>query len=727
MKGLLAGILSFLLSLMGFLAAPFSGNTDDSLLYTVGLSSEMLYGAGDAPAEPSTETASTEQPSTEAPATGHAASGNPDGYLSQTVMIYMIGSDLESEGGMASMDIEEMEEAGIDTDRHNVVLYTGGADSWMNDTVSADKNSIFQLSDTGFEEVDTLERANMGKADTLSDFLNWVYENYKTESYALVLWNHGGGPNVGYGCDENYNYDCLTLAEMNQALSDSPFGEDNKLEWVSFDACLMASIEVAEVFAPYSRYLIASQESEPGYGHYYGYLACLNDGDATGDKVGKEIASNYIQYYEELVNYDSRYECDVTMSCMDLSKIENVTKAMDTVFSDAEEGISMGDYGEIVRSRTKTKAFGVFTTSDSYDLIDLYSLSEELSGLYESCSELQTALDAFVVVNETNVDGAHGVSVYYPYDNYEYQDYWMASYDSISPSEAYTRFLRTITGEEPDIDIEQVDNTETDVAYEDVDWTLHYDNVAARDGDGFAIKLTDEQKAYFSHANCAILIQDEDEEEGEIYGCMAIATTLTEDENSEIYVDMSKYVVEMNNEAGDAEYGGPVSISVPEVDRDMVQVSGLVNRFGTEFTDMETHSVIVNLKLNEDGKHYDVLQAIIDDEDTEDESEQDTSSEEETGSSLIAEKQYIDISDYTVFSNYYAMYIPTYEDDGSMKIISDWERSKWTEGREVNIEEGGITFSVIDIPEEEKDLYYCHFIVFDIYGNYHISDLVPLQ
>ena len=45
-------------------------------------------------------------------------------------MIYMVGSNLESQSNLASMDILETLESGIDSSRFNVVIYCGGAKSW---------------------------------------------------------------------------------------------------------------------------------------------------------------------------------------------------------------------------------------------------------------------------------------------------------------------------------------------------------------------------------------------------------------------------------------------------------------------------------------------------------------------------------------------------------------------------------------------------------------------
>ena len=44
---------------------------------------------------------------------------------SQTIMIYMVGSDLESEYGNASLDLQEMQEAMPDVDNNNIIVYTG--------------------------------------------------------------------------------------------------------------------------------------------------------------------------------------------------------------------------------------------------------------------------------------------------------------------------------------------------------------------------------------------------------------------------------------------------------------------------------------------------------------------------------------------------------------------------------------------------------------------------
>ena len=49
----------------------------------------------------------------------------------QTIMVYLVGSDLESDYGNASLDLDEMETAGVDIAHNNILVYAGGASEWQ--------------------------------------------------------------------------------------------------------------------------------------------------------------------------------------------------------------------------------------------------------------------------------------------------------------------------------------------------------------------------------------------------------------------------------------------------------------------------------------------------------------------------------------------------------------------------------------------------------------------
>ena len=62
----------------------------------------------------------------------------------RTIMIYMAGCNLESEGGLASNDLEAILPEEIDLEKTNILVYTGGTKKWYND-FKEDENAIYLL------------------------------------------------------------------------------------------------------------------------------------------------------------------------------------------------------------------------------------------------------------------------------------------------------------------------------------------------------------------------------------------------------------------------------------------------------------------------------------------------------------------------------------------------------------------------------------------------------
>ena len=238
----------------------------------------------------------------------------------RTVMIYMIGSDLESKYLAASRDIDEMTDSSIDYDDVNIIIYTGGTKNWHNEAIPNDKQALFLVKNG------KLEKLIEFKSDSMLDYKNLVYlldygynnfdtEYYKTDYYDLILWDHGAGPIYGYGYDEYHNTDSMSLIDIKKALDESPFNGVNKLELVGFDACLMSTVEVAHILSDYAEYMVASQEFEPGMGWDYSFLEKIDSNTSSID-LGKNIINSYYKFYS-----DKSYINGVSLSFLKLSKI----------------------------------------------------------------------------------------------------------------------------------------------------------------------------------------------------------------------------------------------------------------------------------------------------------------------------------------------------------------------------------------------------------------------
>ena len=172
-----------------------------------------------------------------------------------TVLLYICGSDLESLYSSAAEDIEEIAAAEYSEDVR-VVIQTGGANEWHNN-VSSDAIQRFIKTEGGIECVEELDDANMGAPETLADFVLWGVENYPAKKMGLILWDHGGG-SVGGVCQDEKNDDSLTLAELDKVFNSVYDAMTDRFEFIGFDACLMATLETANILVPYARYMYAS-------------------------------------------------------------------------------------------------------------------------------------------------------------------------------------------------------------------------------------------------------------------------------------------------------------------------------------------------------------------------------------------------------------------------------------------------------------------------------------
>lgn len=365
--------------------------------------------------------------------------------IKQVLMLYMVGSDLESEAGLASRDIQEILDSGICFDNMTIYLCIGGSSYWWNDRISHQGTAVFEVTSEGLLPVYELRSQNMAQPETLTEFIDYGYNAQEAQFYSLLLWNHGGGAVLGFGADENYGYDALTLREMDEAFENSALIRDGKrFEWVGFDACLMGMIEVADMLSDHAGYMIASEEVENGAGWNYSCLAAISrEAQPTGRVCSELIIDAYRQYHET----GSRGVPDYTLSALELSKTEAVVTKLEALVEAAGETLLQGGYSRIARSRDRAKAFGKISSNGIYDTVDLYDFTENLKGLYpRQTSDLQTALEELVVCHASNIHGSHGVAVYFPYENKEDTADWLEIYESADFSQTYLRFIKTFSG-----------------------------------------------------------------------------------------------------------------------------------------------------------------------------------------------------------------------------------------------------------------------------------------
>lgn len=357
---------------------------------------------------------------------------------SWSIYWYLCGSDLESEYGSATEDLAELLEVDL-SENVTVVIETGGASAWQNDMVDADYLERYVYSSEGMECVEQLPSANMGESSTLADFLEFCNNNYPAEHTAVIFWNHGGGSSQGVAFDELYGYDSLSLGEIYAAFASVfELSEENPpLELAGFDACLMATVDTANTFSDIARYMVASEETEPGNGwNYSGWVSALvANPQMDGAALGTVICDSYREGCEM---YGTEEE--ITLSVVDLGKIGALLTAYDNMGKEAlscacENSSFFSWFG---RNAENAENYGGNTKDTGYtNMVDLQDLALNNSDiLSDTCGEVLAALEECVVykVNGIYRQQAGGLSCYYSYDG-SIDDF--NTYSEIGASEAF--------------------------------------------------------------------------------------------------------------------------------------------------------------------------------------------------------------------------------------------------------------------------------------------------
>lgn len=348
-----------------------------------------------------------------------------------TLMLYMCASDLESECGFATEDLNEIM-YGYTAGNLNVIVQTGGTAEWQNTVVADDRCQRYQVTEDGLELVDdSLGMQNMADSATLTDFIQYCSSNYAADHYGLVLWDHGGGVVGGYGYDENFGGDSMSLTEMSRALGDASV----HLDMLGFDACLMTNFETCLMAAPYADYLIASEEPEPGCGWYYtDWIGKLSENCGIPPKrYGRQIIDDYIT--ESGWDSPSMYS---TLGMFDLQQVtQKLLPALSQFSDDAVQQLSAGEYRRISQSRSNTRA--VYQSElDHIDLLDYAQHSQS-----ETADQLEQAVsDCVVYYRETeNGSGDNGLSILFPYYDLSALDMLEEMYQTLGYDDAYPAFL----------------------------------------------------------------------------------------------------------------------------------------------------------------------------------------------------------------------------------------------------------------------------------------------
>ena len=335
---------------------------------------------------------------------------------------YLCGTDLESNNGAASADFQELLNVKLPANV-KVLIQTGGTEQWQNNVVTSGAVERYLYDANGLQRVETLPDSDMGDANTLADFIRYGSQ-MAADHRIFVFWDHGGGSAAGVCFDERTgNY--LNLNDLRNAFAavHQPSADNPPFEIIGFDACLMATYDTVNTLDGFAKFMVASEEVEPGLGwNYTGWVGALAENPAMGGaKIGQVICDTY---YSACSEYD--LEDTVTLSVIDLNQLPELRTAYEAFGLEALKSATQNPrnfFSNFGRGAVNAENYGGNTRRTGYsnmvDLVDLAKGNKNI--LPKTADRLINAVDGAVVyrINGAYRDKGGGLSSFYSYSGDE--------------------------------------------------------------------------------------------------------------------------------------------------------------------------------------------------------------------------------------------------------------------------------------------------------------------
>jgi hypothetical protein len=299
----------------------------------------------------------------------------------------------------------------------------------------------FLVNSGSLQELATAGAIDSAASANLADFIQWGVKAYPATRYMLVLWDHGGAWR-GFGVDETSS-SIMKVPAIATGVGDGLVAAGiARFDIIGFDACLMASLEVAEAVKTYGSYLLASEESEPGHGWDY---ASLQLASATPTTDAPTLARAIADGFQAQANSPQwKTGAGITLSVVDLSRVA----AIDTALAGFQTALAADPAAATAIARERAAALEFGTQPDpaaSYQMVDMGDLFARLStslpgALAAAAGAVRSAVDASVVyqVKGSAKAAAHGLAAYFPPDATLYK----AEYDALAGIDTWRNLVK---------------------------------------------------------------------------------------------------------------------------------------------------------------------------------------------------------------------------------------------------------------------------------------------
>lgn len=359
-------------------------------------------------------------------ATSQQEEPSPPALKEWTFLVFLNGhNDLDSYG---TMNMNQMEQVGSN-DKINLVV------QWATMRAPTTKRYLVQKDEDQTRVTSPAVHdpglIDMGKPESLVEFVRWAKENYPAKRYFINVWNHGAGwqknrlakaltpKDISY--DDRFGSH-ITTEQLGVAMGEIQQILGQKVDIYGSDACLMAMAEVAGEMSQAVHVFLGSQEVEPGEGWPYAeFLRKLEaNPEAEAPAVAAMLTSTFLEAYSDGI-YGTR---DVTLSAIDMNQWADFLTSMQA-FSTAMMAIPDSDLPKVLLAARSTESYYEPSYRDLVHFTERLETSGVSNMSQESLMALRQSLQNLVVTNEVSEEYAnsHGLSFWLPASAWSYRSH----------------------------------------------------------------------------------------------------------------------------------------------------------------------------------------------------------------------------------------------------------------------------------------------------------------
>jgi hypothetical protein len=239
--------------------------------------------------------------------------------------------------------------------------------------------------------------------DVLREFLLWSCKEFPSKRFGLILWSHGTGwlpagfeiTPLSFGYDVSDGKNEMEIPDLASALKDMYF------DFIAFDACSMADIEVAFKLRNKTDWLVASQTEILSGGYpYHDILNTLKQNlSEKTDKILSRIALDFFNYYN---SKPYNYQRSASVAVINMKETDNLAKSVSNFISDT---LSKTDSSNLINiaSNVQRVSLNPDFMDIQFDLLDWINIIEQTYGVIDSYSNV---LKSFrnTVIWQTNTE-----------------------------------------------------------------------------------------------------------------------------------------------------------------------------------------------------------------------------------------------------------------------------------------------------------------------------------